>query len=225
MTLKHIFYLTRHLDYTKTGSKSGIKMFIKMFTVGIIGANCFIVGDTQTGEALVIDPGFDSASEAKSIMKEIERNRFTVKFIINTHGHPDHTSGNKTMKEATKAPILIHEYDAPLLRNTPADKTLREGDIVEVGKIKLRVLHTPGHSRGSIALLGADAVFSGDTLFAGSIGRYDLPGGSLEQIMNSIRSKLLILPDHFRVYPGHGPITTIGEERRSNPFLQDFFQF
>lgn len=199
-------------------------MFVKMFTVGMIETNCFIVGDTKTEEAVVIDPGFDSASEAKGILSEIERNRFRVKFIINTHGHPDHTSGNKRMKEATGAPILIHEYDAPLLQNPTADKTLREGDIIELGEVKLRVLHTPGHSKGSIALLGADAVFVGDTLFAGSIGRYDIPGGSLEEIMNSIRNKLLILPDNLKVYPGHGPITTIGEERRTNPFLQDFFR-
>jgi len=199
-------------------------MFVKMFTVGMIGTNCFIVGDTQTEEAAVIDPGFDSASEAKSVLKEIERNKFRVKFIINTHGHPDHTSGNKTLKEATGAPILIHEYDAPLLRNPSADKTLREGDVIELGEVKLRVLHTPGHSKGSIALLGADAVFSGDTLFAGGIGRYDLQGGSLEEIMNSLKNKLLILPDRLKVYPGHGPVTTIGEERRSNPFLQDFFR-
>jgi len=200
-------------------------MFVKMFTVGMIGTNCFLVGDTQTEEAIVIDPGFDSASEAKNILKEIQRNGFRVKFIINTHGHPDHTSGNKIMKEATGAPILIHEYDAPLLQNPLADKTLHEGDIIELGDIKLRVLHTPGHSNGSIALLGADVIFSGDTLFAGSIGRYDLPGGSLDEIMSSIRNKLLILPDHVKVYPGHGEVTTIGEERRSNPFLQEFFQF
>jgi len=200
-------------------------MFIKMFTVGMIQTNCFIAGDTQTQKAAVIDPGFDSASEAQSILKEIERNKFMVKFIINTHGHPDHTSGNKIMKEATKAPILIHEYDAPLLSNPSADRTIREGDVIEVGEVKLRVLHTPGHSRGSIALLGADAVFSGDTLFAGSIGRYDLPGGSLEEIMHSLKNKLMILPDRLKVYPGHGPVTTIGEERRSNPFLQDFFHF
>jgi len=198
-------------------------MFVKMFTVGMIQTNCFIVSDAQTEEAVVIDPGFDSASEAKSILKEIERNRFRVKFIINTHGHPDHTSGNKIMKEAIGASILIHEYDAPLLRNPSADKIIREGDLIEVGEVKLRVLHTPGHSKGSIALLGADAVFSGDTLFAGGIGRYDLLGGSLEEIMNSLKNKLLILPDHLKVYPGHGPATTIGEERRSNPFLQDFF--
>lgn len=196
-------------------------MFVKMFTVGMIQTNCFIVGDEQTKDAVVIDPGFNSASEAKSILKEIEHNRFSVKFIINTHGHPDHTSGNKIMKEATGASILVHEHDAPLLRNPSADKTIREGDIIELGEVKLRVLHTPGHSRGSIALLGTDVVFSGDTLFAGGIGRYDLPGGSLKEIMNSLKNKLLILPDHLKVYPGHGSVTTIGEERRSNPFLQD----
>jgi glyoxylase-like metal-dependent hydrolase (beta-lactamase superfamily II) len=192
-----------------------------MFTVGMLETNCFIVGDTYSEEVVVIDPGFDSASEAKSILKEIERNRFRVKFIINTHGHPDHISGNKVMKEATGAPILIHEYDAPLLRNPLADRTIREGDIIELGEVKLQVLHIPGHSKGSIALLSADAVFSGDTLFAGGIGRYDFPGGSFEEIRNSLKNKLLILPDHLKVYPGHGPVTTIGEERRNNPFLQD----
>jgi len=200
-------------------------MFVKMFTVGMMQTNCFLVGNTQSEEAVVIDPGFDSASEAKAILKEVERNKFRVKYIINTHGHPDHTSGNKTMKEATQAPILIHEYDAPLLRNPLADKTLREGDVIELGEISLRVLHTPGHTKGSITLLSADAVFSGDTLFAGGIGKCDPPEGSFEEIMGSIKNKLLILPNHLKVYPGHGPATTIGEERRSNPFLQDFFHW
>jgi hydroxyacylglutathione hydrolase len=199
-------------------------MFVKMFTVGMMGTNCFIVGDTETEEAAVIDPGFDASSEAKRILKEIERNRFKVEVIINTHGHLDHTSGNRAIKDATKAPILIHEYDAPMLHNPPADKAIHEGDIIELGELKLRVLHTPGHSPGSTALLTAGSVFSGDTLFAGGIGRYDLQGGSLEQIMNSIKNKLMILPDQVKVYPGHGPITTIGEERKNNPFLQDLFQ-
>jgi len=220
--LAHLYFV-RSIDYMKARSESGVKMFVKLFTVGMLRTNCFIVGDIKTEEVVVIDPGFESASEAKSILKEIERNRFRVKFIINTHGHPDHTSGNKMMKEATGAPILIHEYDASLLRNPVADKAIREGDIIELGEVKLRVLHTPGHSKGSIALLGADAVFSDDTLFAGGIGRYDLPGGSFEEIMNSLKNKLLILPDRLKVYPGHGSVTTIGEERRSNPFLQDFF--
>jgi len=197
-------------------------MFVKMFTVGMLGTNCFLVGDTETHEALIIDPGFDRESEAKTILKEIERNGFEIKYIVDTHGHPDHNSGNRTIKEFTKAPILIHEYDAPMLSNPPADQLLHEGDLIEVGNIKLRVIHTPGHSRGSIILLSADSVFTGDTLFAGSIGRYDLPGGSLEEIKNSLKNKLLILPDYVKVYPGHGPVSTIGEERRSNPFLQSF---
>jgi len=200
-------------------------MLIDMFTVGMLSTNCFIVGDTKTGEAIMIDPGLGNALEAKNILKEIERNKFKIKFIVNTHGHPDHISGNKMMKEATGAPILIHESDAPRLQNPKADKILREGDQIEFGEVKLGVLHTPGHSEGSIALLNADNVFVGDTLFAGAIGRYDLSGGSLEELMNSIKKKLLTLPDYVNVYPGHGEVTTIGKERRTNPFLQDFFQF
>jgi len=197
-------------------------MFVKMFTVGMLGTNCFLVGDTESHEALIIDPGFDRESEAKNILNEIERNGFKVKYIINTHGHPDHHGGNRAIKESTKAPILIHEYDAPMISNPPADRKLHDGDLIEVGSIKLRVIHTPGHSKGSIILLGADAVFSGDTLVAGSIGRFDLPGGSIDEIKNSLKNKLLTLPDHLKVYPGHGPVSTIGEERRNNPFLQSF---
>ena len=197
-------------------------MFVKMFTVGMLAANCFLVADAQTREAIIIDPGFDSESEAKTIINEIERNEFEVKYIINTHGHPDHTGGNQTMKDYTKAPILIHEYDAPLLKNPPADRKLHDGDLIDAGNIKLKVIHTPGHSKGSVILLGSDVVFSGDTLFAGSIGRYDLPGGSLDELINSLKNSLLTLPDHVKVYPGHGPVSTIGEERRYNPFLQNF---
>jgi len=196
-------------------------MFVKMFTVGMLAANCFLVADTVSHEALIIDPGFDRESEAKTVLKQIELNSLEVKYIVNTHGHPDHNGGNRILKAFTKAPILIHEYDAPMLVNPPADRRLHDGDLIEIGSIKLRVIHTPGHSRGSIILLGADAVFSGDTLFAGSIGRYDLPGGSLQDIKNSLK-KFLILPDLMKVYPGHGPASTIGEERRSNPFLQSF---
>jgi len=197
-------------------------MFVKMFTVGMLATNCFLVGDMESHEALIIDPGFERESEAKTILKEIERNGFEVKYIVNTHGHPDHTSGNRTLKEITKAPILIHEYDASMLSDPPADRLLHDGDLIHAGNIKLRVIHTPGHSKGSIILLGAHTVFAGDTLFAGSIGRCDLPGGSLEEIKNSLKNKLLILPDHLKVYSGHGPFSTIGDERRSNPFLQSF---
>jgi len=197
-------------------------MFVKMFTVGILATNCFLIAETESGEALIVDPGLDKESEAATILREIERNKFTIKYIVNTHGHPDHTGGNRILKESTRASILVHEFDALMLSNPPADQKLRDGDLIEVGSVKLRVIHTPGHSKGSIILLATDAVFSGDTLFAGSIGRYDLPGGSMEEIQNSLRSKLLVLPDHLKVYPGHGPVSTIGEEKRSNIFLQNF---
>lgn len=197
-------------------------MFLKMFTVGMLATNCFLVADEKSHEALIIDPGFDRESEAKTILKEIESNGFEVKYIVNTHGHPDHNGGNRVLRESTKAPILVHELDAPMLSDPPADRLLHDGDLIEVGDIKLRVIHTPGHSRGSVILVSAGTVFSGDTLFAGSIGRYDLPGGSLEDIKHSLRNKLLILPDYVKVYPGHGSVSTIGEERRSNPFLQSF---
>lgn len=197
-------------------------MFVKMFTVGMLATNCFLVGDPEGAEAVVIDPGFDRDSGAKTIFNEVERHRFQIKYIINTHGHPDHIGGNRIMKERGRAPILIHEGDASALSDPQADRKLRDGDAIEVGCIRLRVVHTPGHSPGSIALHGEDCVFSGDTLFAGSIGRYDLLGGSLEQLVDSLKSKFLTLPDHIKVCPGHGPITTIGEERRSNPFLRNF---
>ena len=211
-------------------------MIIKMFTVGIISTNCYLVGCTKTKEALVIDPGFDTKAEAETILTEAKKHELKIKYIVNTHGHPDHTSGNRLLKELTGAKILIHEYDAPMLteaggnllaffelRSTspPPDEILREGDIIQVGTIKLKVLYTPGHSKGGISLLGNDFVFTGDTLFAGSIGRYDFPDASYRELMRSIRNKLATLPNHTKVYPGHGPPSTIGEEKSSNPFLQD----
>jgi hydroxyacylglutathione hydrolase len=211
-------------------------MITKMFTVGTLCTNCYVVSCTETRKALIIDPGFETDIEAKTVLKEIDQRKLRVRYIVNTHGHPDHTSGNGIMKRLTGAPILIHEYDAPMLTDStknlsmlfglrtaslpPADQMLHDGDVVQVGSVALRVLHTPGHSRGSISLLGADAVFTGDTLFAGSIGRTDLPSSSYEEIMLSIK-KLAKLPDRIRVYPGHGPTSTIGEEKRHNPFLQN----
>jgi len=210
-------------------------MIVKMLTVGALYTNCYIVGCAETKEALIMDPGFDREVEAQGILREVDQRDLEVRYIVNTHGHPDHTSGNWVIKKTTGAPILIHEYDAPLLTEAgrslarlfglrieflPADKMLHDGDIIRIGGVTLKVLHTPGHSRGSISLLGDDVVFTGDTLFAGSIGRYDLPGGSFQEIMHSIKNRLAGLPDHVKVYPGHGPASTIGEEKRSNPFLQ-----
>ena len=210
-------------------------MIIKMFTFGMYLTNCYVVGCEETKEAIVIDPGFDRDREAEEVLKFIEQNGLRVKYIINTHGHADHTAGNGIIKKVTGALILIHENDAIMLTTVaktlsrifglrvtspPADRTLHDGDVIQVGRIKLVVLHTPGHSKGGISLLGDKVVFTGDTLFAGSIGRTDFPGASFEEIMRSIKTKLVTLPDRFKAYPGHGPPTTIGDEKKHNPFLQ-----
>jgi glyoxylase-like metal-dependent hydrolase (beta-lactamase superfamily II) len=195
-------------------------MILKRLTVGALSTNCYIVGCNETKEAIIIDPGMDNKSEAKIILEEINRNDLQVKFIVNTHGHMDHTSGNRIVKEATGASTLIHELDAPMLMGfNTADKTLHDEETIQAGKIRLKVLHTPGHTQGSICLLGENAVFTGDTLFAGSIGRTDLPESSDKAMRGSIK-KLTALSDQLKVYPGHGPATTMGEEKKSNPFLQ-----
>jgi len=209
-------------------------MILEMLTLGALYTNCYIAGCSETREGLIIDPGFDRDTEAEKVLTRVEQHRLEVKYIVNTHGHPDHTAGNGMLKDATGAPIVIHELDAPKLTDSsknlsllfglhvtspPADQTLKEGDIIQTGKVQLKVLHTPGHSKGSISLLGDNVVFTGDTLFAGSIGRYDFPDASYKEIMNSLK-RLATLPDHLKVYPGHGPTSTIGQEKRSNPFLQ-----
>jgi glyoxylase-like metal-dependent hydrolase (beta-lactamase superfamily II) len=205
-------------------------LIIKTLTVGPIQANCYILGCEETLEAAVIDPG----DEADRILHALAESSLTAKLIINTHGHFDHVSANKRLKEVTGAPILIHSLDAPMLNqlsssaaafglaadNSPGpDKELNDGDEVTFGNTLLKVIHTPGHTPGGISLYAADFVLVGDTLFAGSIGRTDFPGGSFEALKESIRQKLFVLGDHVKVYTGHGPPTTIGEERRSNPFV------
>lgn len=210
-------------------------MIVKMLTLGALGTNCFVVWCEETKEAVVIDPGFSTENEGKkTVLHIIETNDLRIKYIINTHGHADHTSGNGVIKKATGAPILIHELDAPLLGvsgqdwasmfgyqviSPPADKTLREGDTIDFGKCTLSVLHTPGHTEGGISLVGTDCVFVGDTLFMGSIGRTDFPGGNYKALIRSIKQKLARLPDNYTVYPGHGPTTTIAQEKRNNPFI------
>ena len=209
-------------------------MIVQMFTVGRFFTNCYIVGCKQTREAIIIDPGFDNRFEAEKIFKFIDENFSRSKFIVNTHGHPDHVCGNGMVKEKFHALVLIHEYDAYMLGESgkktarffgfensspPADTLLHDGDLVKFGRTALKVMHTPGHSRGGISLLGEEEVFTGDTLFAGSIGRMDFPESSELDMKLSLR-KLTNLPNHLVVYPGHGPATTIGEEKRSNPFLQ-----
>ena len=211
-------------------------MIIKMLTVGPIMANCFVLGCEDTHEAAVIDPG----DEPDRILHALAESNLTVKLIINTHGHFDHVGANKRLKEVTAAPILIHPLDAPMLNqlaksaaawgmsadnSPPPDRELQDGDEVIFGKITLKVLHTPGHTRGGISLHTDHEVFVGDTLFAGSIGRTDFPGGSFETLRESIQQKLFTLSDDIKVYPGHNQPTTIGVEKRTNPFVGEQASF
>ncbi len=202
-------------------------------------ANCYVVGCEKSAQAVMIDPGFD-AVESERIFEKVSENGLEIKCVVNTHGHIDHTCGNGLVKEKMRVPILIHRGDATMLTDSrinlsggvgmanwispPADRLLEEGDVIDVGELSFKVIHTPGHSRGSISILGKDVVFTGDTLFAGSIGRTDFPGSSPEMIIHSIRNKLMKLPDDMKVYPGHGPSSTIGQEKRSNPFVRNFLQ-
>lgn len=192
-------------------------MIIECFKVGWLATNCYVVSCEETKQAAVIDPGLENEVEADLILDYIKKNGLRVKYIINTHGHPDHISGNEAIKKATGALILIHETHQG--RANP-DQRLKEGDEISVGNFKLKVLHTPGHTKGGISLVGDNVVFTGDTLFAGSIGRTDFAGGSFKEIMQSIKTKLLTLPDSFKVYPGHESFSTIGNEKKYNPFLQ-----
>lgn len=205
-------------------------MKVHAFTVGPVQSNSYLLADEATREAALFDPGMESEPVAEVLARE----RLTLTAIINTHGHFDHVFGNAYFKAKTGAPLLMHRADLDLVKrleeqslyfgfratpSPPPDRFLEEGDEVRVGGIRLRVLHTPGHSPGGICLVTDGTAFVGDTLFAGSIGRTDLPGASAETLLTSIREKLLTLPDDTVVYPGHGPATTIGHERRHNPFL------
>jgi len=206
-------------------------MKVIAMTVGSLGTNCYIAYCEETKKAVVIDPGGD----AHKILSAIRQNDLTVEYIINTHGHADHVLANAQIKEATGAPLAIHEADAGMLANAkqnlsfylggglncgPADILLKDGDVINVGTISFKVIHTPGHTPGGICLLAGDVLFAGDTLFAESIGRTDFPGGSYRQLITSIKEKLMVLPDDVKVLPGHGPATTIGYERVMNPFIQ-----
>lgn len=194
-------------------------------------ANCYILGCEETREAVVIDPG----DEADRILQVLADENLKLKYIINTHGHFDHVGANKEMKAATGADILIHSFDEPMLshlsqaarqfgldgveNSPPSDRAIDDGDEITFGNITLKVIHMPGHSRGGIALHTDAVVFVGDSLFAGSIGRTDLPGGDYRTLISSIKEKLFLLPDDTMVYTGHGPRTTIKAEKISNPFV------
>jgi hydroxyacylglutathione hydrolase len=200
-------------------------MLIDTFTVGMLSTNCYVVNCHDTKEAIVIDPGLDFSSEAKPIFDYIDEAKLTVKFIVNTHGHSDHVNGNTLFQKKCSVPICIHPDDAHFIESLekgkfPANVMLRDGDSVKFGNESLKVMHTPGHTPGSISLVGEKLVFTGDTLFAGGIGRTDFPGGSDSDMMLSLQ-KLVRLPDYFLVYPGHGETSMIGEEKRVNPFLNN----
>lgn len=199
-------------------------MKIQIFNVGMLSTNCYVANCPETQEAIIIDPGFDAPHEAEQIISYVDENTLKVKFIVNTHGHPDHICGNSVLKRKYRVPVCIHANDAPSLSDLDEDiqlaKILLENEaLLKFGKVTLKIMHTPGHTSGSISLVGEKFVFTGDTLFAGGIGRTDLPGGSDWDMKLSLE-KLLRLPDHYVVYPGHGVISTIGEEKRINPFLQ-----
>jgi len=226
------------------------KLIHEILPVGMLQCNCHIVGDPQTREAIVIDPGDD----APRILEILARHHLKVTAIAVTHTHIDHVIGLRRVHEATGAPVYLHADDLPLYRmldvqatwlgwKTPEeaqiDQLVKEGDVIRWGHYEAQILHTPGHTPGSICLYmhsdmpvepageratkpgksGTPQLFAGDTLFAGSIGRTDLWGGSFAGIINSLKGKLLELPDDTIVYPGHGESTTIGQERATNPFL------
>jgi hydroxyacylglutathione hydrolase len=211
-------------------------MILESFPVGPLACNCTILGDEEAREAIVVDPG----DEVGRIHRRLNELGLKVKQILVTHAHIDHVGGALKLKRLTGAPIFLNESDLPLLKmmqaqaawlgvNTPEtappDESLKDGLVVGLERFPAQVLHTPGHTQGSICLHFAPLklLIAGDTLFAGSIGRTDLPGGNFNQIIDSLRSRILTLPDETQVLPGHGPVTTVGEERRENPFLQPQF--
>ncbi len=213
-------------------------MSLKIKTVlmckGMFESNCHIVYCEQSGDAAAVDPGGIVKNEAELLLTLLQVMKLNLKYVINTHGHLDHIGANAVLKETTGALILVHSEDAEMLfqgerngsaifglrvESPPADKLLEDGDVIAIGNSELKVLHTPGHTRGSICLVGPGFVLTGDTLMPRSIGRTDFPGGSFEEEINSIRTKLLVLPDTTVVYAGHGSCTTIGDEKRFNSFL------
>ena len=188
---------------------------LKKLVVGPYQANCYIVGFKATKEGLVIDPG----DEVVRIAREISKAGLTIRSILITHGHIDHISGAEELRRITKAPLLIHALDAPGLGFRP-DGYLSDGQKLSLGRYRISVIHTPGHSPGGLCFHAPGALFTGDTLFAGSIGRTDFPGGDQRTLVQGVLTKIFPLGDDLRVYPGHGPTSTVRMERLTNPFFR-----
>ncbi len=203
-------------------------MEVKKITVGMFATNCYLVFCPETLKGVVIDPG----SDGNKILDKIKEIKLEINCIVNTHGHVDHIGANGKLKEELKVPILLSEKDQELYKNPgfglrlvlgkqpEPDQFITEGDNIEFGKCLLQIMETPGHTPGGMCLFDDKVVFCGDTLFAGSVGRTDLPGGSHPTLLRSINERLLKLPEQTIVYPGHGPATTIGEEIAVNPFIK-----
>ncbi len=208
-------------------------MILQQLIVGSMGVCSYIIGCEETKKGAVIDPGGDEVK----ILQEVEKLGLQVEYIIATHGHPDHVCGNRAIKQATGAAIVMHEADALFFENPetrnyfsmlglepspPAEVKVKDGDIIKVGNVELQVIHTPGHTPGGMCLYAAPDLITGDTLFVGGVGRTDFPGGSYSELINSLKTKVMALPDETVVWPGHGyggSRSTIGEEKRSNPYL------
>jgi len=205
-------------------------VILERLVVGPFASNCYIVGSEITHEGMIIDPG----DEANQILNKVKDLQLDIKMMVLTHGHIDHIGAVKEINEAIGAEICVHADDAQSLKGwrmgsilgssypapPPPDRLLKGGDSIDIGDLHFLVIHTPGHTPGGICLLGEGVVFTGDTLFNSSVGRTDLDGGSGYQLINSLHTKIMVLPDDTIVYPGHGPGTTIGAERIGNPFLR-----